>query len=91
MQVGVRLRGDDAQGKAFDEESETLAINAHGALILMQARVTSGSKVRMYHNRTAGRAGMLRGVSGAGARRQSRSRPGIFFALPNVLASGISP
>ena|SRR5580692_19030 len=52
MQVGVRLRGDDAQGKAFDEESETLAINAHGALILMQARVTSGSKVRMYHNRT---------------------------------------
>src|SRR5580692_11151923 len=33
---------------------------------------------------------MLRGVSGAGARRQSRSRPGIFFALPNVLASGVS-
>src|SRR5271165_2503565 len=52
MQVSVRIRGNDAQGKAFEEVTDTLAINAHGALILMQARVTSGSKVRLYHNRT---------------------------------------
>jgi hypothetical protein len=52
MQVGVRIRGNDAQGKPFEEESATLAINAHGALILMQARVTSGSKVFMQHKTT---------------------------------------
>jgi hypothetical protein len=52
MQVTVRIRGNDAQGKAFEEETATLAINAHGALILMQARVTSGSKVFMQHKST---------------------------------------
>ena len=52
MQVGVRVRGKDSQGHAFEEETETLAINAHGALILVNARVTSGSKVTMQHKRT---------------------------------------
>src|SRR4029077_16868759 len=45
MQVAVRIRGEDVQGKNIEEETETLAINAHGALVLMKARVTSGSKV----------------------------------------------
>ena len=52
MQVGVRIRGTDAENKAFSEETATLAINAHGALVLMQARITSGSKVHLFHNRT---------------------------------------
>ena len=52
MQVPVRIRGNDAQGKKFEEETATLAINAHGALVLINARVTSGSKVHMQHNLT---------------------------------------
>jgi hypothetical protein len=52
MQVAIRIRGANAQGTTFEEETETLAINAHGALILLQARVTSGSKVHMKHKRT---------------------------------------
>ena len=52
MQVGVRIRGENPQGTPFEEETETLAINAHGALILLQARVISGSKVHMKHKRT---------------------------------------
>lgn len=52
MHVTVRVRGTDAQGKTFEEETETLAINAHGALILISARVTSGSKVLMQNKRT---------------------------------------
>lgn len=52
MQVGVRIRGTDAQGKAVEEETETLAINAHGALVLLESRLTSGSKVQLQHKKT---------------------------------------
>ena len=52
MQVPVLVHGTDAQGKPFDEETETLAINAHGALILLTTRLTSGSKVHIRHKRT---------------------------------------
>jgi hypothetical protein len=52
MQVGVRIRGKDAEAKPFTEETATLAINAHGALVLLQARITSGSTVHLFHNRT---------------------------------------
>jgi hypothetical protein len=52
MQVPVRIRGTDAQGKTIEEETETLAINAHGALVLLLARFTSGSKVLLQHKRT---------------------------------------
>jgi hypothetical protein len=52
MQVGIRIRGKDAQGKDFEEFTETLAINAHGALVLLNARVTSGAVVHMRHNKT---------------------------------------
>jgi len=52
MQVGVRMRGKDAQGKDFEEFTETLAINAHGALVLLSNRVTSGGTVHMRHNKT---------------------------------------
>jgi hypothetical protein len=52
MQVPIRLWGTDAQGRKFEEETATLAINAHGALVLMQARVISGGKVQLQHNLT---------------------------------------
>ena len=52
MHVPVRVRGDDAQGRSLSEDTETLAINAHGALVLLQARVTSGSKLYLEHKRT---------------------------------------
>lgn len=52
MQVPVRIRGKDAQSKDFEEVTETLAINAHGALVLLTARLTSGGVVHMRHNKT---------------------------------------
>ncbi len=52
MQVAVRIRGTDTQGKTLEEETETLAVNAHGALVLLQARLTSGSKVLLQHKKT---------------------------------------
>jgi len=52
MQISVRLHGIDAQGKPFDEQADTLAINAHGALVLLQARLTSGSLLTLRNNTT---------------------------------------
>ena len=52
MQVSVRLVGIDAQGQTFDEQADTLAINAHGALVLLQARITSGSLLTLHNNVT---------------------------------------
>jgi PilZ domain-containing protein len=52
MQVAVRIRATDTQGTTIEEETETLAINAHGALVLLQSRLTSGSKVLLQHKRT---------------------------------------
>lgn len=52
MQVPLRLRGVDTQGQNFEEFTETLAINAHGGLVLLAARVTSGSVIQMRHNKT---------------------------------------
>ena len=52
MQVGIQVSGNDAQGKYFREETDTLAINAHGALVLLRARITSGSMLKLQNNRT---------------------------------------
>jgi hypothetical protein len=52
MQVSVRVHGVDSQGKPFDEEADTLAINAHGALVLLNARLTSGSLLMLQNNTT---------------------------------------
>jgi hypothetical protein len=52
MHVPLRLRGVDTQGQNFEEFTETLAINAHGGLVLLAARVTSGSVIHMRHSKT---------------------------------------
>jgi hypothetical protein len=52
MRVGVHVSGTDSEGTSFREATDTLAINAHGALILLNARITSGSVLKLKHNHT---------------------------------------
>jgi hypothetical protein len=52
MQVAIKVSGKDAQGHHFEEETDTLAISAHGALVLVSARVTSGSILNLQHKGT---------------------------------------
>lgn len=80
MQVGVRVRGTDAQGKNFDEYTETLAINAHGALVLMSARVLSGAKVTLWHNKTEEEQECH--VAFLGPVRSGKSEIGLEFSTP---------
>lgn len=52
MQVTVQIRGTDSQESPFEEDTVTLAINAHGALVLLRHRVTSGTQVVLRHKGT---------------------------------------
>ena len=81
MQVAVRIRGKDAQGKAFEEETATLAINAHGALILLQTRLTSGAKVLMHHNATEEEGECH--VAFLGPVRSGKAEIGLEFSTPS--------
>ena len=81
MQVGVRVRGKDAQGKDFEEGTETLAINAHGALVLLNARVISGGVVHMKHNKTEEEQECH--VAFLGPVRSGRAEIGVEFTTPS--------
>jgi hypothetical protein len=52
MQVHVRIRGTDSLSESFEEQAVTLAINAHGALVAIKHRLSSGTKVQLRHNMT---------------------------------------
>lgn len=81
MQVGIRVRGKDAQGKDFEEGTETLAINAHGALILLTARVISGGVVHMKHNKTEEEQECH--VAFLGPVRSGKAEIGVEFTTPS--------
>lgn len=81
MQVGIRVRGKDAQGKDFEEMTETLAINAHGALVLLSARVISGVAIHMRHNKTAEEQECH--VAFLGPVRGGRAEIGVEFSTPS--------
>jgi hypothetical protein len=80
MQVPVRIRGKDAQGADFEELTETLAINAHGALVLLTARLTSGAAVHMRHNKTEEEQECH--VAFLGPVRSSKAEIGLEFTAP---------
>ncbi len=80
MQVALRLRGVDAQGQDFEEFTETLAINAHGALVLLAARVTSGSVIQMRHMKTEEEQECH--VVFLGPVRSSKAEVGLEFSVP---------
>ena len=53
MQVPVLAKGIRNNNKLpFEEDTETLAINAHGAMILLSAPVAAGQKISLRHGKT---------------------------------------
>lgn len=80
MQVGVEIRGHDASKKSFDEATVTLAINAHGALVLLAANVASGEKVTLKHVKTQEEQECV--VVFLGPTRGSKTEIGLEFCTP---------
>lgn len=47
LSINVTVMGESPPGKTFTEETQTLVVNAHGALIALSAPVVSGQQLRL--------------------------------------------
>ncbi|MGH9732033.1 MAG: hypothetical protein ACRD4A_10050 [Candidatus Acidiferrales bacterium] len=52
LSLTVIVRGRNAEGIAFEEETKTLVVNAHGALIHLRADVKAEQKITLIHKAT---------------------------------------
>jgi hypothetical protein len=46
LSIPVTVSGETLQG-AFDEQTQTLVINAHGALVMLAAKISQGQKLAL--------------------------------------------
>lgn len=52
LSVPIQVSGKAVDGKPFSEETRTLVVNAHGALISLAARVTAGQSITIANKAT---------------------------------------
>jgi hypothetical protein len=52
LSVAVIIRGTTPDGSAFSEETKTLVVNAHGALIHIGTEVKANQRITMTHKST---------------------------------------
>jgi hypothetical protein len=81
MTVHVRVRGKDANGKAFEEQTETIAVNAHGALVLLNVPLEVGQSVSVWHRSTHEETDS--GVVYVGSKQAGKTQVGIQFLNPS--------
>ncbi len=52
LSVSIVVSGTSSDGKKFEEDTRTLVVNAHGALITLSAPVKAEQKVTVEHKLT---------------------------------------
>ena len=52
LSVPIHVNGKDKEAQDFEEETRTLVVNAHGALISLGAKVVSGQKITVSNKST---------------------------------------
>jgi hypothetical protein len=52
LSVPIQVHGKTTENKDFKEETRTLVVNAHGALISLAAQVTAGQTITLSNNAT---------------------------------------
>jgi hypothetical protein len=80
VRVPVRV-SEQAPASHFDEDTQTLALNAHGALILLSTSVGKGQRLQLLNIATGDRAECI--VAYLGKRQGDRIEVGVEFILPN--------
>jgi hypothetical protein len=81
MTVRVRIRGKQVDGKSIEEQTETVAVNAHGALVLLDAPVTVGQSLKLWHRST--QEEVYSGVVYVGTKQAGKTQVGIQFLKPS--------
>jgi hypothetical protein len=81
LSVAVIIRGTNPDGSAFSEETKTLVVNAHGALIHIRADVKANQRITMTYKGT-GETQECRVVY-VGPMQGGKAQAGIEFAKPS--------
>jgi hypothetical protein len=83
MKVPVRVSGQTGPGSLFEEETHTLAISAHGALIAVSKQVSKGQRLSLSNVQT--RAALECVIAHIGKREGEQIQVGVEFTLPNPI------
>lgn len=81
LSLRVIVRTDDGpKATSFEEETHTLIVNAHGALIALKAKVTKGQKLRLTNRAT--KAEQACRVASLGPMSEGKAQVGVEFLKP---------
>lgn len=80
MPVIVRTE-DGLKDAAFEEQTHTLIVNLHGALILLAAKVVKGQKLRMKNKAT--QVEQVCQVASLGMKSEGKTQVGVEFLKPS--------
>ncbi len=83
MTIPVRVSGQMAVGLPFEEETQTKAISAHGALILLSTQVYRGQRLTLSNVQT--KAALECVVAHIARRQGEHPQMGVEFVLPNPM------
>src|SRR6267142_2080621 len=83
MTIPVRVSGQNVLGSSFEEETQTRAISAHGALILISAQVYRGQRLTLAN--VQAKAALECVVAHIDTRGGEHPQVGVEFALPNPM------
>jgi len=83
MTVPVRVSGQTAVGLHFEEETQTRAISAHGALILVSRQVYKGQRLTLSNVKTKGALECV--VAHIDRHQSEHPHVGVEFMLPNPI------
>jgi PilZ domain len=81
LSLRVIVRTDDGpKATSFEEETHTLIVNAHGALIALKAKVAKGQKLRLTNRAT--KAEQSCRVASLGPMSEGKAQVGVEFLKP---------
>jgi hypothetical protein len=83
MTVPVRVSGQTGPGSPFQEDTQTRAISAHGALILVSTQVSRGQRLTLSNLQT--KAALECVVAHIAKHQNSEPQVGVEFMLPNPI------
>jgi len=83
LSVAVTVRTEDAPKDAsFEEETRTLVLNMHGALIVLAGQVAKGQKLRLTNRAT--HAEQMCRVASLGSTSGGKTQVGVEFLKPSA-------